>query len=312
MNAPTRNSQITQKAPPHPNSPYKGLTPYDEQDAPFFFGREEDTRIISANLVASRLTLLYGPSGVGKSSVLRAGVASALRAESQRNLQRKRARADFFVVVFDRWRDDPITGLYAAIQEQVNLVLPSANLVPRSSFVETLDAWTDVLGTGRAVFAGDGALRYAPAIRARLADRALIPGDAPALAGAIGLLAAADPGRAVTPHAVVPLYVRRPDVELTRERLGDLLLDLRAALATPSSWPTTLLVTHSVVEAVRLADRVLVFSDRPARILDDAAVPLPRPRGHGQPEFGAWVERLTSVLACRDGAARPVRSSAVA
>ncbi len=142
MNAPTRNSQITQKAPPHPNSPYKGLTPYDEQDAPFFFGREEDTRIISANLVASRLTLLYGPSGVGKSSVLRAGVASALRAESQRNLQRKRARADFFVVVFDRWRDDPITGLYAAIQEQVNLVLPSANLVPRSSFVETLDAWT--------------------------------------------------------------------------------------------------------------------------------------------------------------------------
>ena len=97
--------------------------------------------------------------------------------------------------------------------------------------------------------------------------------------------------------------------ELTRERLGDLLLDLRTALATPSSRPTTLLVTHSVVEAVRLADRVLVFSDRPARILDDALVPLPRPRRYDQPGFGASVERLTSILAGRDGA---VRSPAVA
>ena len=53
--------------------PYKGLMPYDEADAPFFFGREAEAEIITANLMASRLTLLYGPSGVGKSSVLRAG-----------------------------------------------------------------------------------------------------------------------------------------------------------------------------------------------------------------------------------------------
>ena len=96
--------------------------------------------------------------------------------------------------------------------------------------------------------------------------------------------------------------------ELTRERLGDLLLDVRAALATPSSRPTTLLVTHSVVEAVRLADRILVLSDRPARILDDAAVPLPRPRRLGQPGFGTWVERLTSILTERAGVEPAARS----
>ena len=62
--------------------PYKGLMPYDEADAPFFFGREAEAEIISANLMASRLTLLYGPSGVGKSSVLRAGVVRRLRALS--------------------------------------------------------------------------------------------------------------------------------------------------------------------------------------------------------------------------------------
>ncbi|MDP8922644.1 MAG: ATP-binding cassette domain-containing protein [Chloroflexota bacterium] len=96
--------------------------------------------------------------------------------------------------------------------------------------------------------------------------------------------------------------------ELTRERLGDLLLDVRAALVAPSKRPTTLLVTHSVVEAVRLADRILVLSGRPARVLDDAAVPLARPRRYGQPGFGAWVERLTSILAGRTTVEPPVRS----
>ena len=39
-----------------------------------FFGREREIEVIAANLVASRLTVLYGPSGVGKTSLLRAGV----------------------------------------------------------------------------------------------------------------------------------------------------------------------------------------------------------------------------------------------
>ena len=46
----------------------------------FFFGRERESELVAANLMASRLTVLYGPSGVGKSSLLRAGVARRLRA----------------------------------------------------------------------------------------------------------------------------------------------------------------------------------------------------------------------------------------
>ena len=62
-----------------PRSPYKGLAAYDESDldALLFFGREREIEVIAANLQAARLTVLYGPSGVGKSSVLRAGVARA-------------------------------------------------------------------------------------------------------------------------------------------------------------------------------------------------------------------------------------------
>ncbi len=64
-----------------PTSPFKGLAPFGDSDldALFFFGRARETEVIAANLQASRLTVLYGPSGVGKSSVLRAGVAQRLR-----------------------------------------------------------------------------------------------------------------------------------------------------------------------------------------------------------------------------------------
>src|SRR5262249_9628621 len=66
-----------------PACPYVGLTPFGEADAPFFFGREDDRRILISNLRASRLTLVYGPSGVGKSSLLHAGVMRDLRSEAE-------------------------------------------------------------------------------------------------------------------------------------------------------------------------------------------------------------------------------------
>ena len=63
--------------------PYKGLASFDDSDADagLFFGRDREREIICANLMASKLTVLYGDTGVGKSSVLRAGVARTLRSE---------------------------------------------------------------------------------------------------------------------------------------------------------------------------------------------------------------------------------------
>jgi hypothetical protein len=43
----------------------------------------------------------------------------------------------------------------------------------------------------------------------------------PLLAGAIARIAAAQPHRAVPPHAIVPVYVRKSDAELARERRKD-------------------------------------------------------------------------------------------
>lgn len=135
-------------AAPLPRSPYKGLMPYDEADAPFFFGREPDIEIISANLQAARLTVLYGASGVGKSSVLRAGVAHTLRQQALEH-PTEGSLPEFGVVVYSSWRDDPIAGLLRRVADSVAGAPRSAagELLPGTrSLVQGLRPWTARLG----------------------------------------------------------------------------------------------------------------------------------------------------------------------
>jgi len=101
--------------PTFPGSPYKGLTRFDdsELDERFFFGRDRETEIVASNLVASRLTVLYGPSGVGKSSLLRAGVVRRLRALVPAGGEGGDGSGALPVVV-DEWRDDPLAAIAVA------------------------------------------------------------------------------------------------------------------------------------------------------------------------------------------------------
>jgi hypothetical protein len=61
------------------DGPYVGLDYFVEDDAGLFFGRDGERKRIIGNLRASRLTLLYAESGVGKTSLLRAGVSARIR-----------------------------------------------------------------------------------------------------------------------------------------------------------------------------------------------------------------------------------------
>lgn len=106
--------------------PYKGLIPYTEQDAAFFFGREQDQAIITANLMSTRLTVLYGPTGAGKSSVLRAGVAHALNVYAQQTTADD-GQPDVAVLVFNNWRDNPLTALAGAIHTTITKALRAAD-----------------------------------------------------------------------------------------------------------------------------------------------------------------------------------------
>jgi WD40 repeat protein len=126
-----------------PTSPYKGLSPFSVEDAPFFFGREIERKIISANLRTRQLTLLYGPSGVGKSSVINAGVVYHLRQRAKQQQTRGTPPVAAFagssikpggrpaapdvrpesvgypkpatLVVFSNWLEDPLKSLQDAI-----------------------------------------------------------------------------------------------------------------------------------------------------------------------------------------------------
>jgi len=78
--------------------------------------------------------------------------------------------------------------------------------------------------------------------------------------------------------------------EQTRMVLGDELLRIWS-----ETRKTVLFVTHSLNEAVYLADRVVVLSARPGRVVDDVPVDLPRPRSFamtGSERFGALKDRI--------------------
>jgi WD40 repeat protein len=122
---------------PIPESPYKGLRPFTPDDAAFFFGRDSERRIIRANLMSARLTLLYGASGVGKSSVLLAGVVPDLLERAHKNAAEGNPPG-LVPVVFSEWRDDPVGELTRTIRKATAKVLGED--VERSTPPVTLDA----------------------------------------------------------------------------------------------------------------------------------------------------------------------------
>jgi WD40 repeat protein len=101
-----------------PACPYMGLRSYTEADSDYFFARDSDRDLVVSNLMASRLTVLYGPSGVGKSSLLQAGVLPLLRRTSEGAFSYL-ALDDAVVVYFDTWQDKPLAELGAALLRSV-------------------------------------------------------------------------------------------------------------------------------------------------------------------------------------------------
>jgi WD40 repeat protein/DNA-binding SARP family transcriptional activator/energy-coupling factor transporter ATP-binding protein EcfA2 len=79
-------SLVAASALPEPSSvcPYPGLRPYDIDDADGFFGRDADVAACLRRLAETSVLAVVGPSGCGKSSLVRAGVAAALRTDGRR------------------------------------------------------------------------------------------------------------------------------------------------------------------------------------------------------------------------------------
>ncbi|WP_299785014.1 ABC transporter ATP-binding protein [uncultured Marivita sp.] len=196
---------------------------------------------------AGQTTALVGPSGCGKSTILRmiagletpsAGSISIGGAPPAETLQ----KADLAVAF-----QDPSLLPWRSVRGNIELAL---GLARRPIVPEEVDQLIRMVGL-------DGFAETRPAeLSGGMRQRAAI---ARALATQPKLLLLDEPFGAVD--------------ELTRQQLAQDLPRLWEARGT-----TTLLVTHSVQEAVMLSDRILVLSPRPAAVVADISVDLPRPR----------------------------------
>jgi hypothetical protein len=70
---------VVRSDPQSETSPYRGLRPFEEDHAEFFFGRDTDVQQLLEKLRATRFLAVVAPSGSGKSSLVRAGLVPALR-----------------------------------------------------------------------------------------------------------------------------------------------------------------------------------------------------------------------------------------
>lgn len=122
------------------------------------------------------------------------------------------------------WIDGGRREVFAALYRAGPGGLPDSGLVEIApAAVGTPDAilrhWDGLVPLGEVRFVGDGALTYARAIHAWPSAAGAAIDEPPLLAPAVAEIAAARAARGgtVRPHAIAPIYVRRPDAELARK-----------------------------------------------------------------------------------------------
>jgi WD40 repeat protein len=127
-------------------SPFQGLTHFSSDDERYFFGRDVEREILEAQLIVSRLTIVYGPSGVGKSSLLGAGVEHDLREEAKAAVAEGRSAEHVVVLYSGPWEGDAVRAIDGAIAGAVRRLYGS-ELPPRpdAPFDEVLERWSDDL-----------------------------------------------------------------------------------------------------------------------------------------------------------------------
>jgi NitT/TauT family transport system ATP-binding protein len=238
------------EAPPRTPEPRGGHIA--ARDIAVSFARPDDGRVtaldgVDLDVAPGEVVALIGPNGSGKSTLLRV-VAGLLRPDRGS------------VTLDGRRVTEPDPGIGLVFQEP--RLLPWRPVAANVAYPLEIAGWSSERRAKRvtellAMVGLDGAAALRPReLSGGMRQRAAI---ARALALEPSVLLLDEPFSALD--------------ALTRERFNVELLDLWSRTGT-----TILVVTHSIPEAIFLADRVVVLSPRPGRAVAEIQVPIARPR----------------------------------
>lgn len=221
---------------------------------------------VTYRIEQGELVALLGPSGCGKTTLLRM-VAGLTRPSSGK------------IIIKGREVNGP--------QEDFGFVFQTPNLLPWRSIIGNVLFPMEIQGRS------DGAARTRAQELLELVGLGAFAKARPhELSGGMKQRAALCRALIHSPSLILMDEPFGALDELTRMGMHDLLLNIRKVSGT-----TILFVTHSISEAVYLADDVLVFSARPGRVADRIRVDIPYPRTQEARFTGAFTayERRASA-----------------
>ncbi|HEU5319858.1 MAG TPA: ABC transporter ATP-binding protein [Methylomirabilota bacterium] len=220
-------------------------------------------------LAEGEFLTIVGPSGCGKSTLLNL-VVGLVRPSAGRILFRGR----------------PVAG----ITPEIGYVTQRDNLLPWRTLAENVEIALEVRGVPRAE-----RRRRAGALIERVGLQGFEDHYPHELSGGMRQRA-----------SIARTLIYDPALILMDEPFGPLDAQTRLVLQQQllTLWSATgktiVFITHDLVEAIALADRVVVMTSRPGRVKHVADVPIPRPRRvdeiHTSPEFQSTYERLWKEL----------------
>jgi NitT/TauT family transport system ATP-binding protein len=218
----------------------------------------------------NEFVMITGPSGCGKSTLLRV-VAGLVKPTSG----------------VARFRNEPIVGP----MHEIGMVFQNFVLLPWKTSQENV-----MFGLSSRSDLSDGDKREK--VSRALEDAGLkgfenvYPGE---LSGGMKQRVGVARALALEPEV---LLMDEPFSSLDDLTAEHLRREIYALLINPSSpIQSVLMVSHNVEEIIELADRVVVLSSRPGRVVGQLEVALPRPRDKKSKEFFDWVDRVYALLA---------------
>ncbi|OIQ57013.1 taurine import ATP-binding protein TauB [Moorella thermoacetica] len=223
---------------------------------------------ISFSIAKGEFVCLVGPSGSGKSTLLRMVVGLI-----------QPSRGEIF------YRGQQVKG----VMDKMAIVFQSFALMP----------WLTVMGNVALGLEAKGISRpEREALASKYIDKVGLDGFEEAypreLSG--GMKQRVGIARALTMEPEL-LCMDEPFSALdafTAQNLREEVLDLWLDVTLPVK--SVLMVTHGIEEAVFMADRIIVLSRRPARVLADVRVDLPRPRNMKDEAFARVTDKIYSLL----------------